>query len=408
MRSIVHWDADHFFAAVEQAADQRLRNRPVAVGGAGRGVVLSVSREAQRYGLRPGMTTTRARHLCSGLAVVPAHFELYEQFSRNILGLCEERTPLVEPVSVGAAYLDLTGTRAVNRAGPEELVRELRRTVGGWLRVSLSAGIAANKTVARIAARVRKPAAQVTVEGGHEAEFLAPLPVRWLPGVGYTTASTLELAGIRRIGELAHAPLDELSLVVGEDALSLARRAQGVDEEPVRRRGSSEPEWKETTQFPGEEWERERVVAALRSLLEQLMARLRAGGWQARRLTLRLRYTDHDEAERSVTLKEPSAVETAFFPHIEALLDGAWKRRVRLRGVEWRAARLYRPVGQLELFDAPGGADMGVGGQAAERLAAALDRIRGAFGERAVWRGAFGPLVAAQARGGSGSSGAAT
>lgn len=390
MRSIVHWDADHFFAAVEQAADQRLRNRPVAVGGAARGVVLSVSHQARRYGLRPGMTTTRARRLCSGLVVVPAHFELYEQFSRNILGLCEERTPLVEPVSVGAAYLDLTGTRAVNRAGPEELVRELRRTVGGWLRVSLSAGIATNKTVARIAARVRKPAAQVVVAGGQEAAFLAPLPVRWLPGIGSATASTLELAGIRRIGELAHAPLDELGLVVGADALGLARRAQGVDEEPVRRQGASEPEWKETTQFPGEEWERARVLAALRALLEKLMARLRAGGWQARRLTLRLRYTDHGEAERSVTLPEPSAVETAFFPHLDALLDGAWKRRVRLRAVEWRAARLYRPVGQLELFDAPGGANLGLGGQSAVRLAAALDRIRGVYGERAIWRGGSG------------------
>ncbi|MBK7928709.1 MAG: hypothetical protein IPJ98_14810 [Bryobacterales bacterium] len=96
-----------------------------------------------------------------------------------------------------------------------------------------------------------------------------------------------------------------------------------------------------------------------------------------------------------MTLPEPAAVETAFFPHLDALLDGAWKRRVRLRAVEWRAARLYRPVGQLELFDTPGGANLGLGGQSAVRLAAALDRIRGAYGEGAIWRGGSAPLSAA-------------
>jgi DNA polymerase-4 len=104
-RSIVHWDGDRFFASIEQAADQRLRNRPVAVGGANRGVIFSASAEARKYGVKPGLPTGKAKRLCAALTVVPAHFDLYERFSGHIVGLCQERSPLVEPVAVGAAFL---------------------------------------------------------------------------------------------------------------------------------------------------------------------------------------------------------------------------------------------------------------------------------------------------------------
>src|SRR4030042_1452983 len=105
MRSVVHWDGDSFFASIEQAADRRLRGRAVAVGGARRGVVISASPEARRFGIRPGLPVRRARRMCGSLVVLPGHFELYERFSSQIIDLCEETTPLVEPVSVGAAYL---------------------------------------------------------------------------------------------------------------------------------------------------------------------------------------------------------------------------------------------------------------------------------------------------------------
>ena len=137
MRCVVHWDGDSFFASIEQAADRRLRGRPVAVGGPRRGVVVSASLEARRFGIRPGLSMGRARRFCPALVSLPGHFELYERFSSQIIDLCEETTPLVEPVAVGAAYLDLTGTRRLLQRDPEEAVRGLRRTVRDWLRVSL-------------------------------------------------------------------------------------------------------------------------------------------------------------------------------------------------------------------------------------------------------------------------------
>ena len=385
MRSIVHWDGDSFFAAIEQASDKRLRGRAVAVGGVRRGVVLSASPEARRFGIRPGLTTTRARRVCPGLVVIPGHFDLYEQFSREILGLCEETTPLVEPAGVGAAWLDLTGTEELLRRDAAQTAAHLRRTVREWLRVSLSAGIAANKTVARIAARLRKPGAQITVERGREAEFLAPLPVRWLPGIGGETASTLDMAGVRTIGHLAAAPLDALGLVLGRDALWLQRRAQGVDEQPVRPKSAPEPQWTEGTEFAEDVWEEPFLIAALKTLLDRLMARVRAARVEARRLTLRLRYTDRDEEERSIAAAEPTALETDFYPALPGLLRAAWGRRVRLRAVSLRVSRIYQPSPQMELFEAS--PEKKQTARMTLELAAAIDALRRTYGETIVRRG---------------------
>jgi DNA polymerase-4 len=380
MRSIVHWDGDCFFASIEQASDRRLRGRPVAVGAERRGVVISASWEARRLGIRPGMAMRRARRLCPQLVCLPGDFELYERFSLQILGLCEEKTPLVEPVAVGAAYLDLSGTRRLLSSDPEVTVADLRRTVREWLRVSLSAGIATNKTVARIAARLRKPNAQLVVPPGGEADFLAPLPVSWLPGVGPEMRSTLEVAGLRTVGELARMPLEALQLLVERDALRLQRRAQGKDEEPVRPPRQHDVSHCETVEFAEEAWEEPLVILTLNSLLEKLMARLRQEGVEIRRLTLTLRYTDRYESVRSVSLPEPTALEQDFLPHLPALLRSAWNRRVRLRAVSLRAGPVYRPSPQMELFP-----ERRVSGGAA--LQAAIDRLRQAYGPKAVVRG---------------------
>ena len=383
MRSVVHWDGDSFFASIEQASDRRLRGRPVAVGGARRGVVVSASREARRFGIRPGMPMRRARRACGALVVLPGHFELYEQFFQQILGLCEETTPLVEPVTVGAAYLDLTGTEGLLRRNAASTVAGLRHTVRDWLRVSISAGIAGNKTVARIAARLRKPGAQLSVPAGGEAAFLSSLPVGWLPGIGPELRSTLEVAGLRTVGELAGAPLDSLGLVLGRDALRLQRRAQGVDEEPVKPKPPQEESRWETIEFPEDVWEEPLVLAALRKILERLMARVRAEGIEVRRLALTLRYIDREESGRSLNLEEPTALETDFSAGLPGLLRSAWSRRVRLRAAALRVERVYRPSGQLTLFPAAGPS----AGAALQRLAVTMDALRRMFGEAAVFRG---------------------
>ena len=390
MRTVVHWDGDGFFASVEQAADHRLRGRPVAVGGASRGVVLSASREARRYGIRPGLPMGKAQRACRRLVVVPAHFELYEQFSRQIVGLCEERTPLVEPLAVGAAYMDLTGTRALLRADAPQVAGQLQHTVSDWLHLSISTGIATSKTVARIAARLHKPGGHLAVQAGGEARFLAPLPLGWLPGVGGETLATLQVAGWSRIGDLARAPVDALALVLRKRALALQRLAQGVDEEPVRRpRDAEEPLWRETVDFPEDVWDEALLLRTLREMLERLMANVRAADVEVRRLTLGVRYTDRGEAARSVTLAEPAAVETDFFPHLPGLLRAAWGRRVRLRALILQASRVYRPAAQIPLFGPPPK-------KAPAQLALAIDHLRRMYGERAVMRGYQLPAAAGE------------
>jgi DNA polymerase-4 len=381
MRTVVHWDGDSFFASIEQAADRRLRGRPVAVGGLRRGVVLSASREARRLGVRPGWPTGKARRVIPALVVAPANFELYERFFDQLLGLCRETTPLVEPAAVGAAWLDLTGTEALLGRDAAGVVGGLRATAHEWLRVSLSAGIAGNKLVARAAARLRKPGGQVVVPAGGEAAFLAPLPLLWLPGLEREALDALGVAGLRTIGQLAAAPVDALASVLGRAALRLQRRAQGVSEEPVGRPAAAQS-LRAAVEFPNDVWEAPLLEAALRRLLEQLFTAVRAAGVEVRRLTLRLRYTDREESERSIDLGAPSALESDAVPLLPGLLGAAWTRRVRLRALSLRAARLYRPSPQLSLFDFDATLR-----EHQLKLAATVDALRRLHGPAAVRRG---------------------
>lgn len=189
MRSIIHFDADAFFASVEQAADRSLRGKPIVVGGLHRGIVASASYEARRYGIYTPMPVTRARRLCPNLIVVPVRFDLYEQFSANIFGLADELTPVVEKQGVDEGYLDLTGTRACLKREPDAVADKFRRDVKDWLKVTISQGLARTKLLSQIASKLHKPDALTIIppDEQRELEFLHPLPVKWLPGIGPTT-----------------------------------------------------------------------------------------------------------------------------------------------------------------------------------------------------------------------------
>ena len=382
MRTVVHWDGDRFFASIEQAADRRLRGRPVIVGGERRGVVLSASGEARRFGIRPGWPTARARRAVPPLIVLPAHFDLYERFFDQILSLCRETTPLVEPSSVGSAWLDLTGTGRALDQRPEQVVAGLRATVREWLRLSISAGIATNKLVARIAARVRKPAAQLTVAAGHESAFLAPLPLAWLPGMDSHALQSMELAGIRTCAQLAAAPVNALAAILGRNALPQQRRAQGVSEEPVGKKKAAEAGWSECSEFAEDVWDEPFLRLTLRRMAEKLMAQVRAASSEIRRITIELVYTDREESRRNYDFTEPVALDTDVFPVLPQLLEAAWSRRVRLRALRLKAGRVYRPSPQLELF-----APVSPRREYDARLARTIDLLRRLHGPAAVLRG---------------------
>src|SRR5207249_905340 len=203
-RVIVHLDADAFFAAVEQAADPKLRGKAIAVGGERRGIIASASYEARKFGVYTPMPTARARKLCPKLIVLPGDFERYEQFSHWMFGYCYDFTPDVEQTSIDEGYFDLTANR---KKSPVEIALTIRKAIGQKLKIIVSEGIASNKLVSAVASKLNKPAAFHEVPAGSEKKFLHPLPNQWLPGIGPKTSARLNAAGLAEIRHVAGTPL---------------------------------------------------------------------------------------------------------------------------------------------------------------------------------------------------------
>jgi DNA polymerase-4 len=222
-RSILHLDADAFFASVEQASDPRLRGKPVAVGGEKRGIIASASYEARKFGVYTPMPSVQARRLCPRLIILPGDFAKYEFFSNLMFSYAYDFTPDVEIGSIDEGYFDLTGARKP----PVSIGETIRRAILQSLKLSVSEGIGSNKLISHIASKLNKPAAFQCVPQGCEARFLSPLANRWLPGVGPKTANQLTAAGLTRIGQIAQTPADLLGLLVGNMALQMRTFALG-------------------------------------------------------------------------------------------------------------------------------------------------------------------------------------
>src|SRR5262245_53231296 len=225
-RSVIHLDADAFFASVEQAADARLRGKPIAVGGEKRGIIASASYEARKFGVYTPMPTVMARRLCPKLIILPGDFEKYELFSRLMFSYAYDFTPDVEIGSIDEGYIDLTGTRKPAVGIAETIRHAIRQS----LKLSVSEGIAGNKLVSQIASKLKKPSAFEIVPHGHEADFLSPLANKWLPGIGPKTANQLTAAGLAYIGQVAQTPIDLLGLLVGKMASQMRNFSLGIDE----------------------------------------------------------------------------------------------------------------------------------------------------------------------------------
>ena len=209
MRTIVHLDADAFFAAVEQASDTNLRGKPIAVGGEKRGIIASASYEARKFGVYTPMPTMRARKLCPKLIVLPGDYERYEQFSNWMFSYCYDFTPDVEQTSIDEGYFDLSGARKP----PVEIALTIRKAIGQKLKITVSEGIASNKLVSAVASKLKKPNAFDEVPPGSEMSFLQPLPNKWLPGIGPKTSARLNAAGLAEIRHVAATPLEMMDLL---------------------------------------------------------------------------------------------------------------------------------------------------------------------------------------------------
>ena len=296
---ILHADLDSFYASVEQRDDPSLRGRPVAVGGGG--VVLAASYEAKAYGVRTPMAGSEARRLCPGLVTVPPRFSAYVEASRRVFDIFGDTTPLVEGLSIDEAFLDVGGLRRLV-GEPVAIAAALRARVRDEVGLPISVGVARTKYLAKVASAVSKPDGLLLVEPEREAEFLHPLPVERLWGVGAVTAATLRADGIRTVGDLARREQEVLTGLVGTaSGRHLWALANLRDPRPVvvgRRRASvgAQRALGRRHATPAD------LDAHLVALIDRVTRRLRAGERIGRTVTLRLRFGDYTRATRSATL----------------------------------------------------------------------------------------------------------
>lgn len=299
---------DAFYAAVEQAAKPSLRGKPVVVGGLGpRGVVATASYEARAFGVHSAMPTGQARRRCPNAAYLTPRFSLYRQVSDIVMALLAELSPLVEPLSLDEAFVDLeAGGTPPDAHAAQETARRLRADIRAATGLSGSVGLAGSKMIAKIASEQAKPDGLVTILPGSERGLLAPLSVRTLPGVGPATAETLRRAGITTVGEAAEAGEDELLRLLGRaHGSGLYAMAHGIDERPVVAERASKSVSVEDT-FDIDVTDRSRVELETRRLAERCAARLRAAGRSGRTVVVKVRSYDFSTLTRSETLRGPT------------------------------------------------------------------------------------------------------
>jgi len=384
--TILHVDMDAFFAAVEQRDHPEFRGKPVIVGsdpkgGKGRGIVATCSYEARKFGVHSAQPISQAWRCCpQGIYVRPG-MEKYARASERIMSILLEFTDMVEQVSIDEAFLDVTGSRRLLGSGVE-IARKIKARIVEDQRLTASVGVAANKFVAKVASDLQKPDGLVVVDPGKEEEFLAPLPIGRLWGVGAKTEALLARLGLRCIGVVARFDHAELVRRFGKGGAHLWQLARGVDDRKVSPEEGFKSIGHETT-FERDTDDRQLLHDTMLELAEKVSQRLRANMARGRTVTVKFREADFSTCTRRVTLPRPADTTEKIFPVAWKLLQPLMRegKLVRLIGVYASNLLTGEEAGQLSLFDQPPEND--------RRLAQALDRITHRFGDGAVTRAAL-------------------
>jgi DNA polymerase-4 len=370
-RAIAHVDMDAFYAAVEQRDRPDLRGRPVIVGAepGGRGVVAAASYEARVYGVRSAMPISKASRLCPHAAFLPVDMAKYRRVSTEIMAILDGFSPLVEPISVDEAFIDLTGTERLFGT-PVDAARAIKARIRVATALTASAGLATSKFVAKIASDLEKPDGFVVVPSGRERAFLEPLPVTRLWGVGRVMTEALSGLGITTIGQLQRMPRAVLVRRFGDHGGALHDLAFGRDSRPVEPCTAPKSMGAEET-FESDCRDRARLASVLRGQAERVARELRADGVAAARLTLKLRFADFHTITRAVTA-EPTQDGLELYRRAHTLLDREpLDQPVRLIGLS--ASNLgLSGAGQLSLLDRDA--------LRRERLARVIDGLAERFG----------------------------
>jgi|HubBroStandDraft_3_1064219.scaffolds.fasta_scaffold56007_1 DNA polymerase-4 len=373
--NIVHVDVDAFFASVEQVLDPKLRGRPVLVG---RGVVASASYEAKACGVKTAMSFRDALRICPKALVVPGQYEHYADFAERVRRILETYTPAVETAALDDFYLDFAGTERLYR-NYEAALRRVQSDVLEETGLSVSVGAARTKVVASIASRLERPRGFRMIAPGTEEDFLTPLPVEKLYGIGHVHAGMLAERGIATIGELRLVPRAALEAAFGEViGGQIWERARGLDGREVMLPSTPKSVSRETT-IEGGTIDTEFLGGLIEYLSERIGSTLREYGRQARTIGLRIRYVDHFSAHQTVRLTRPSNDERELLAEAKDLFAKLFTRRVAVRLIGVNVTNLEADRRQHELFDT----------DANRRwyLNRGLDSVRGRYGWNAVFYG---------------------
>ncbi len=383
-RQIIHLDLDAFYCAVEEQLDPSLQGLPFAVGGRPdqRGVVSSCSYAARAQGVRSAMPMARALHLCPQLKIVSPHYKTYHESSRKVMSRVRSVTDLVEQISVDEAFIEVTDLPE----DAESIGRELQAEIRDNLELPNSLGIATNKLVAKIANDVGKaakrsgspPNALTVVPPGQEAQFLAPLPVEMLWGVGPKTAEKLALMDIQTIGDLAEISDYGLSKRFGKIGWDLAKRAKGIDNRAIVTEREAKSISQEIT-YAKDISDGEKLRQTIRKQALNVAKQLNKQELVARTVKLKIRWPDFSTPTRQTTLGKPTSDEEIITQAATKLFEQIWERGQAVRLIGVGVSGLSQPPQQLGLWDRDWDKE--------RQLKDAIGKLQEQFGENVIWRG---------------------
>ncbi len=334
-RTILHIDMDAFYASIEERDHAELRGKPVIVGGnaSNRGVVAAANYSARKYGIHSAMPTKTALKLCPSAILLPPRIKHYTETSRQIHTILARFTPLIEPLSLDEAFLDITGSLKLFGSA-ENIGRSIQQAIASQLGLAASIGIAPNKFIAKIASDIDKPNGFVCITPDRVTSFLDPLPIKRIWGVGNVTAKRFIQAGIYTMGELRQLTKEQAIELLGNHGEHFWELAHGIDERPVTARQRAQSISHETT-FSVDIKDREILSAWLLDLTEQVMRRIRHKGLGGRRLHLKVRYDDFTTITRTHTLQSPTDMTQTAWQTVHQLFEAnvPANRPVRLIGM---------------------------------------------------------------------------
>lgn len=373
-RHIVHLDLDTFFVSVERLKNSALNDKPVIIGGSSdRGVVASCSYEARKFGVHSAMPMKLARRLCPSAFYVKGDFDSYSKSSRLVTEVIQEQVPLMEKASIDEFYIDMTGMDRF--FGCEKFTKELRKKIIRESGLPISCALAVNKLVSKVATHDAKPNGQTTIPFGKEKPYLAPLPIRRMPGIGEKTSTLLERMGVENIRLLSEIPPRMMQNLLGKWGIDLSRKANGIDESPVIPYTEQKSIGTENT-FESDTIDMAFLNSQLVRMTEKVGFELRQKHKLCGCITVKLRYANFDTVSRQCIISYTSSDEV-LLQRAKELFAKLYEKRMLVRLIGVKVSHLVQGHQQIDLFQ---DTEEGV------NLYQAIDWIKNRYGEKSLTR----------------------